>query len=867
MKSTSSQIRKSFIDYFVKNNHEYVESSPLSPINDDTLLFTNAGMVQFKDIFLGNSSLKFSRAVSSQKCLRAGGKHNDLDNVGYTTRHHTFFEMLGNFSFGDYFKHEAINYAWDFLINELNISPDKLWVTIHKTDADARKIWLGDIDLDKNRLSVIDNDDNFWSMGDTGPCGPCTEIFYDFGEKYSGHPPGHGDNGERFVEIWNLVFMQYNKTKDKELLPLPKPSVDTGMGLERISAVMQGVHSNYEIDQFKEMLEFIDSHTKEKKNVSSMNVLADHIRSSSFLISENIFPANEGRGYVLRRIIRRALLHTKKLNLPDNFFSKLVPIFISTMGSQFPELENNSSKIKKSIDDESEKFNETLSHGLELLEKNIKDIENKGLEKVIPGDIVFQLYDTYGFPVDLTSSMASDNNFKIDLENFNDLMSEQKTRSKAHKKFDPAVVYNLKTKKNTEFLGYSESTVESKILEIIVDNKSVKSASDGDSIILVASDTSFYGESGGQVGDRGKITGKSGIFIVEDTQKKGDIHIHIGYIENGSFSVGDDVSCSIDKKYREDITYNHSATHLLHSALIKILGKEVEQKGSLVSNDKLRFDFSYSNKIKPDLIKEIENEVNINIDKDIDSKTSIMNKDEAIKAGAVALFGEKYSDNVRVLQFGNVSTELCGGTHVSKTGEIGSFKILNYESVAAGVKRIEAITGDYANKYNLIRKKMIEDLTKILKTSSDDLIEKVSSLVDENLKLNKEVLSLKSSIALNKILSSVENINLEKVNFSIVEIDYIGKKNIKSVIDNVIQSKENLVLVLCQSDSGKMEIHCSLSKNLLDKHSSLSIINAISDSIGATGGGKNEYAQCGMRYSEDFESLRKKISTIISSNI
>ena len=870
MKNSSSEIRNKFINYFISKGHTYVDSSPILPPNDDkSLLFTNAGMVQFKDIFLGLTQAKYKSAVTSQKCIRAGGKHNDLDNVGFTDRHHTFFEMLGNFSFGDYFKHDAIKYAWDFLTNELKIPADKLWVTVHESDKDAKSIWINEIGIDKNKISVINTNDNFWSMGDVGPCGPCTEIFYDFGSKYEGKPPGQGDEGERYVEIWNLVFMQYNRISKDKIIDLPKPSVDTGMGLERICAVMQNQHSNYDTDLFSPMLNYIKINVQEKYNneISSMKVIADHIRSTSFLITEGVRPSNEGHGYVLRRIIRRAIRHAQKIDLSIEKFLEIVPVFVDTLSNQYQELDKKN-LIIDTLNNEAEKFTDTLDTGLEILDKNIKKIIYSKSDKKLSGELLFLLYDTYGFPVDLTSTIAKEKGFDIDLNSFEKLMGQQKIKSKRANKFDAQNNIDILTDHETEFTGYVEDKNIAKILEIFIGGDMSEDINNGQEGLLVIDKCPFYAESGGQIGDSGKITSKSSEFIVRDTQKRGKAYLLIGKQIKGSFKSGEIINAEIDSVCRANTKNNHSATHLLHAALINNLGNNVQQKGSLVSDSKLRFDFSCDKAINKDVLRVIENEVNTYIEDDIPAEVSVMNKDKAIESGAIALFGEKYDDNVRVLRFGKISTELCGGTHVNSTGDIEVFKILSESSVASGIRRIEAITGMSANDYLTKRDNVVTDICQTLNVQDDGLKNKINNILEDNKNLKKQNDLLLKEITNFKILNIINSNKDESgLNINVIHQEYVENRVLKKIIEDIKSSEKNLVLSIIQKNKSKIEIYVLVTKDCFKITTAKEIINMINDDIGSTGGGRDDFAQAGLEFDGNINDLTKNIENKIGQLI
>ena len=870
MKNSSAEIRSKFIDYFTSKGHTYVDSSPIIPPNDDkTLLFTNAGMVQFKDVFLGIKDSKYKSAVTSQKCIRAGGKHNDLDNVGFTNRHHTFFEMLGNFSFGDYFKRDAISYAWGFLTNELSIPKEKLWITVHDTDSEAKDIWLNDIGIEENKISVISTNDNFWSMGDVGPCGPCTEIFYDFGSNYEGNPPGHGDEGERYVEIWNLVFMQFNRLSKDKIVDLPKPSVDTGMGLERICAVMQNEHSNYDTDLFVPIINFIKDNTQKKyhSEISSMKVIADHIRSISFLVTEGVRPSNEGHGYVLRRIIRRAVRHSHKINLEKSKFLDILPIFINTLKNQYKDI-NQYDLIKDILSNEIEKFIETLDTGLEILDKNIKKIISKEYKKEISGELLFLLYDTYGFPIDLTSTIAEENNFIVDLKSFEILMNQQKINSKKSNKFDTKNTIDLLTNHETYFTGYHDYENKTKILDIYIDGSNTEVIKENQEGCIIIDTCPFYAESGGQIGDSGIVFSDFGKFKVFDTQKYGVTNLLFGKQVEGSFKSKDEVLAKIDSEKRNRIKINHSATHLLHSALIKNIDNNVKQKGSLVSDEKLRFDFSCDKALNKKALREIEDEVNNNIDKNISSKTQIMNKDQAIEEGAMALFGEKYDDEVRVLSFGDISTELCGGTHVNNTGDIGVFKILSESSVSSGIRRIEAITGMSANDYLKKRDNLVSDICQVLNVQDEALKNKINTILEDNKKLKKQNSNLLKEIHHFKILKNISDKNLILgFNVHVFSQDYVDGKVLKNILEDIKSSEEKLIITILQQNNNKLEIYTLVTKDCLNFITAKDVINTLNENIGSTGGGRDDLAQAGLEFngkiSEITATVKDNISKII----
>ena len=745
-KMTSSELRAAFLEFFKQQGHSVQPSSSLVPGNDPTLLFTNAGMVPFKDVFLGRENRGYTRATTTQRCVRAGGKHNDLENVGYTARHHTFFEMLGNFSFGDYFKKEAIHYAWEFLTKELEIPAEKLWITVFEEDSEAEAIWLEDIKIDPAKFSRIGAKDNFWSMGDVGPCGPCTEIFYDHGEEIAGGPPGTPEeDGDRYIEIWNLVFMQYDRDKEGTLHPLPAPSVDTGMGLERIAAILQGVHNNYEIDLFQSLLKVAAevTGTADLTN-SSLRVIADHIRSCSFMIVDGILPSNEGRGYVLRRIIRRAIRHGYRLGTQDVFFYKLVAPLVLEMGEAFPEIKQAQEQVEKVLKVEEQRFAETLEQGMKILEGCVEKIDGN----VIPGDIVFRLYDTYGFPVDLTADFAREQGLTVDHAGFEVEMTAQRDRARAGGKFEADYDQDIKHDSQTNFIGYHSLKESSKIIGLFEKGVAVESLQEGAEGLVILDKTPFYAESGGQAGDSGVITVGNAIFEVVDTQKQGGgLFLHKGKVVQGTIENQQLCEVSVNEGERNSTELNHSATHLLHAALRQTLGEHVTQKGSLVNPEKLRFDFSHFEPMTAEEINTIETLVNDQIRLNNPVTADLMSKDEAVNAGAMALFGEKYGDEVRVLKMGEFSTELCGGTHVDRLGDIGCFKIISETGVASGVRRIEAVTGKASLDLIDSREKVLANIAKLVKSSEEKALDKVIQVVEKNKQLEKELDRLKSKLA------------------------------------------------------------------------------------------------------------------------
>ena len=852
----TSELRAKFLDYFSKNDHEVVDSSPLIPVNDDTLLFTNAGMVQFKDVFLGSEKRSYKRATTTQRCIRAGGKHNDLENVGYTLRHHTFFEMLGNFSFGDYFKEEAIKLAWNFLTNELNLDKERLWISVFREDDEAAEIWSSVIGIDPERIVRLDEEDNFWSMGDTGPCGPCSEIYYDHGEQYEGTPPGSpGDEGDRFVEIWNLVFMQFNRDAKGELTPLPKPSVDTGMGLERVAAVMQGVNSNYETDLFRNLIKASEEVIK-SPGEASHKVIADHIRSVSFLIADGITPSNEGRGYVLRRIMRRGIRHGYKLGAKKPFLYSLVEPLVKEMESAFPMLASNQKQIEEIIHNEEKKFLETLDKGIEILEKEISNMDSK----VIPGDVVFKLHDTFGFPFDLTADIAREQDLKLDEAGFNKCMEEQVKNSKSASKFKGTQL-DLSSIDETKFLGYDRLNAEGKILGLWNDDLRVDSATADKEYFLALDQTPFYAESGGQVGDQGKFSCSSGSGQILDCIKQGKIFLHTIKIDEGAIKLSDKLKLAVAPDKRASAASNHSATHLMHAALKHVLGSHVEQKGSLVDASKLRFDFSHPKAVTKDEIKQIELLVNQHTLNNAEVKTELMKLDDAIASGAEAMFGEKYDDEVRVLSMSDgFSVELCGGTHVTRTGDIGMFVILSESSVSSGVRRIEAVTGAKAVELALEIRSQLQDVQGILNVGASQVSSKVEDLVKENKSLKKGNKSnAKSSVDLKEVTHKIKNLDLVLIE--------AGTQNIQDLRKLVDSSKkdqsERCVLILSHQDS-KVVMVCGVTDDIQESLSANDVIQAIAKASDGKGGGRKDFAQ-GAGVADNFEEFVNSIPDIVQS--
>ena len=832
----TSDIRKAFLDFFNSKNHEVVASSSLVPSNDETLLFTNAGMVQFKDVFLGTETKNFKRAATSQRCIRAGGKHNDLENVGYTLRHHTFFEMLGNFSFGDYFKEDAIKFAWEFLTEELKLDKEKLWITVYKDDDEAEEIWKNIIGIDPGRIARLGDDDNFWSMGDTGPCGPCSEIFYDHGEHIDGTPPGaEGDEGDRFIEIWNLVFMQFNRDESGKMEPLPKPSVDTGMGLERIAAVLQSVNSNYETDVFKDLINASEK-ILGSEGSTSHKVIADHIRSSVFLISDGVIPEKEGRGYVLRRIMRRGIRHGYKIGAKKPFMHLLVKDLIKLMNSAYPELKKKQKDIIELIKNEEIKFFETLETGIEILEETISNMKNKTLS----GDVVFKLHDTYGFPFDLTADIAREKQLDIDEERFNECMNQQKQTSKASSSFVSSLPAASGIEE-TKFLGYENLESDSKVLVIWKDQERIDAAKNKEEIFFACNQTPFYAEAGGQIGDKGKFASQSSTGSILDCKKQGKVYIHKAIVDKGSIKTGDVIKMSVEKEKRSAIAIHHSSTHLVHAALRAVLGDHVQQKGSLVDENKLRFDFSHTKPLTKEEITKIEDIVNKEALKNLEVKTELMKLDDALKSGAMALFGEKYDDDVRVLTMGenSYSVELCGGTHVNRTGDIGFFVITNQSSVASGIRRIEALAGSKSIEHVKKLRDVNLSLQNSLNVSADELQEKVNSLIEENKKLKK---SSKSKSAKKSVISS-EMHEFGDWKLIVEQVDVEDTKDLRSFADEQKNTNEKLCVVIFTESSNKIALVCGVTKNLTESLSAKDVVSELSNQINGKGGGRSDFAQ------------------------
>ena len=862
----SSEIRECFLKFFEKHNHEIVTSSSLVPANDPTLLFTNAGMVQFKEVFLGGESRSCNRATSSQRCVRAGGKHNDLENVGYTARHHTFFEMLGNFSFGDYFKKDAIAFAWEFLTEILKLPPSRLWVTVHESDDEAENIWINEIGIDPSRLSRLD-EDNFWQMGDTGPCGPCTEIFWDHGPDVPGGPPGsENDDLDRYIEIWNLVFMQYEKSADGKMNPLPKPSIDTGMGLERISAVMQGVHSNYEIDIFKDLINATAKITGCKdKNNDSLKVISDHIRSCSFLILDGVTPSNEGRGYVLRRIIRRALRHGNKLGIKEEFFYKLVPVLRELMGDAYPDLIAHQDKICKVLKKEEIQFSKTLDKGMAIFQNYLAGTTNS----VIPGDLIFKLYDTYGFPVDLTNDIARENGLEIDMEGYNRCMQEQIARGRSASQFSVDYSEQVNLPGKTEFIGYDHSDTNATVLGIYAENNAVDEIKEGDQVGIILDKTVFYAESGGQVGDTGIIETESSLFNVVDCKKVGTHFMHFGHLKHGAISTGDKVKVEIDTERRQSITCNHSATHLLHEALRLVLGDHVEQRGSMVDGDRFRFDFSHDTSVSAEEIRKVENIVNMEIMRNKKVVTTSMSMEEAQKKGARALFGEKYGDVVRVVNIGeDFSVELCGGTHVNRSGEIGLVKVALETSVASGIRRIESCSGAKATELCNAQQDQLSAISNVVRGSKGDLPLRIKNLVDENKNLQKEVKVLKQKLAStagNEIMQGI--IKIGEISLLTKVIEDSDASSLRTLADQIRSKLDNGVFFLVGLNNSKAALVSGVTGHASDKINASHLMKFVSEQVDGKGGGRPDMAQGIANNTDNLESALDSVVEYLNNKL
>lgn len=853
MSKSTAEIRQAFLDFFHSKGHQVVASSSLVPNNDPTLLFTNAGMNQFKDVFLGLDKRNYSRATTSQRCVRAGGKHNDLENVGYTARHHTFFEMLGNFSFGDYFKHDAIQFAWELLTGEnwFALPKERLWVTVYETDDEAYEIWEKEVGIPRERIIRIGDNkgapyasDNFWQMGDTGPCGPCTEIFYDHGDHIWGGPPGSPEeDGDRYIEIWNIVFMQFNRQADGTMEPLPKPSVDTGMGLERIAAVLQHVNSNYDIDLFRTLIEAVAKVTGATDlGNKSLRVIADHIRSCAFLVADGVLPSNENRGYVLRRIIRRAVRHGNMLGAKETFFYKLVGPLIEVMGSAGEELKRQQAQVEQVLKTEEEQFARTLERGLALLDEELAKLQGDTLD----GETAFRLYDTYGFPVDLTADVCRERNIKVDEAGFEAAMEEQRRRAREASGFGADYNAMIRVDSASEFKGYDHLELNGKVTALFVDGKAVEAINAGQEAVVVLDQTPFYAESGGQVGDKGELKGAGFTFAVDDTQKYGQAIGHLGKLSAGALKVGDAVQADVDEARRARIRLNHSATHLMHAALRQVLGTHVAQKGSLVSDKVLRFDFSHNEAMKPSEIREVEGLVNAQIRRNLPIETNIMDLEAAKAKGAMALFGEKYDERVRVLSMGDFSTELCGGTHASRTGDIGLFRIISESGTAAGIRRIEAVTGEGAMATVHAQSDRLNDIAHLLKGDSQNLGDKVRAVLERTRQLEKELQQLKDQAAAQESANlSSKAVDLNGVKLLVSELAGIEPKMLRTMVDDLKNQLGSTVIVLATVVEGKVSLIAGVSKDVTDRVKAGELIGMVAQQVGGKGGGRPDMAQAG----------------------
>jgi alanyl-tRNA synthetase len=848
----SAELRQRFLDFFARHEHETVASSPLVPGNDPTLLFTNAGMVQFKDVFLGADKRAYRRAASSQRCVRAGGKHNDLENVGYTARHHTFFEMLGNFSFGDYFKREAIHFAWDFITKDLGLPADRLWVTVYEEDDEAADIWLNEIGVDPGRFARLGKDSNFWAMGDTGPCGPCSELFFDHGPGVEGGPPGTPEeDGDRYVEIWNLVFMQYERSADGEMKSLPKPSVDTGMGLERIAAVMQGVHSNYDIDLFQALLAAATEATgATDRDSPSLRVIADHIRACAFLIVDGVLPSNEGRGYVLRRIIRRAIRHGYKLGQTKPFFHELVAPLDAEMGAAYPELSKARAHVERVLLQEEERFAETLEQGMGMLESTIASLDGT----VIPGEAVFRLYDTYGFPMDLTADIARERGLSVDEDGFDVAMAAQRERARAGSSFAASDSMNLAAAlqgagievPDTGFTGYDAVQGEGEVVLMIKDGAEADRLTAGDEATLFLDRTPFYAESGGQVGDTGVLVGEGVEFSVEDTRKVGQAHAHVGRLVRGELSKGATLDAAVNAERRRATVMNHTATHLMHAALREVLGEHVQQKGSLVAPDRLRFDFSHYEPVTAEELTRIEDLVNREIRRNVEAETNLMEFDAAVESGAMALFGEKYDDRVRVLRLGNFSVELCGGTHVNRAGDIGLFKITHETGIAAGVRRIEAVTGDGALAWIRAGESALDHVAGLVRGTRGDVEDKVRQMLERSRQLEKEVQKLKGQLASGQGSDLADQaVEVGGVRVLAARVDGADARSLRDAVDRLKQKLQPAVVLLGAVEDGKVRLVAGVTKDTTGAIKAGELVNEAASFVGGKGGGRPDMAQAG----------------------
>ena len=845
----SNELRRTFLGYFRDRGHEVVPSSPLVPGNDPTLLFTNAGMVQFKDVFLGTDRRSYARATTAQRCVRAGGKHNDLENVGYTARHHTFFEMLGNFSFGDYFKRDAIHYCWEFLTGELGLAPDKLWVTVYEHDDEAAGIWFDDIGIDRTRFSRCGEKDNFWAMGDTGPCGPCSEVFYDHGPEVPGGPPGSPDeDGDRYIELWNLVFMQFNRDAEGNMEPLPKPSVDTGLGLERTAAVLQGVHSNYETDLFVNLIGAAAEITEvagggdESPGDKSLRVLADHVRSCAFLVTDGVVPSNEGRGYVLRRIIRRAIRHGHRLGVRDPFFWRMVAALDAEMGDAYPELRRRRARVERVLRQEEEQFARTLDQGMRILDEAIDGLDGD----VIPGETVFKLYDTYGFPVDLTADIARERSLAVDLKSFERAMEGQRARARASSRFKVDGERTVDVDAASTFVGYDRLDARATVTALLRDGKGVNRLDPEEEGWVVLDETPFYAESGGQIGDRGRFAADGIGFDVSDTQRHGDAIVHIGVVTGGALSAGAVVDARVDVRARRAAARNHSATHLVHAALRAVLGEHVEQKGSLVAPDRLRFDFSHYEPVTRDEIRRIEAMVTSWILDNDAARTEVMPLEHARRSGAIALFGEKYDDPVRVLSFGDYSVELCGGTHVSRSGDVGLFKIVSESGIAAGVRRIVALTGDEALAWVHSMEERIERIAASVKADAETVADRVDAMLARSRELERDLERLKARVAASRGDDlAAQAVDIDGLKVLAAKIDGADPKALRETVDRLKSRLGSAAVVLATVNAGKVALVAGVTKDSTDRIEAGSLANHVARQVGGRGGGRPELAQAG----------------------
>ncbi|HBP9056635.1 TPA: alanine--tRNA ligase [Escherichia coli] len=875
MSKSTAEIRQAFLDFFHSKGHQVVASSSLVPHNDPTLLFTNAGMNQFKDVFLGLDKRNYSRATTSQRCVRAGGKHNDLENVGYTARHHTFFEMLGNFSFGDYFKHDAIQFAWELLTSEkwFALPKERLWVTVYESDDEAYEIWEKEVGIPRERIIRIGDNkgapyasDNFWQMGDTGPCGPCTEIFYDHGDHIWGGPPGSPEeDGDRYIEIWNIVFMQFNRQADGTMEPLPKPSVDTGMGLERIAAVLQHVNSNYDIDLFRTLIQAVAKVTGATDlSNKSLRVIADHIRSCAFLIADGVMPSNENRGYVLRRIIRRAVRHGNMLGAKETFFYKLVGPLIDVMGSAGEDLKRQQAQVEQVLKTEEEQFARTLERGLALLDEELAKLSGDTLD----GETAFRLYDTYGFPVDLTADVCRERNIKVDEAGFEAAMEEQRRRAREASGFGADYNAMIRVDSASEFKGYDHLELNGKVTALFVDGKAVDAINAGQEAVVVLDQTPFYAESGGQVGDKGELKGANFSFAVEDTQKYGQAIGHIGKLAAGSLKVGDAVQADVDEARRARIRLNHSATHLMHAALRQVLGTHVSQKGSLVNDKVLRFDFSHNEAMKPEEIRAVEDLVNAQIRRNLPIETNIMDLEAAKAKGAMALFGEKYDERVRVLSMGDFSTELCGGTHASRTGDIGLFRIISESGTAAGVRRIEAVTGEGAITTVHADSDRLSEVAHLLKGDSNNLADKVRSVLERTRQLEKELQQLKEQAAAQESANlSSKAIDVNGVKLLVSELSGVEPKMLRTMVDDLKNQLGSTIIVLATVAEGKVSLIAGVSKDVTDRVKAGELIGMVAQQVGGKGGGRPDMAQAGGTYAAALPAALASVKGWVSAKL